>query len=72
MINDKIHTDQSVHLFARAIRREVPPLKVENFNTLSQFSHLLLQGSLSYLADMYKAINKVPFVSIRPGSFLIF
>ena len=28
MINRKIHADQSVRLFTRAIRREVPPLKV--------------------------------------------
>ena len=53
MINRKIHADQSVRLFAKAIRESYTHSKYEHFNTLSQFSHLLLQESLSYLADMY-------------------
>ena len=48
------HADLSVCLFARAITSEEPPtLSVKNLNTLSQFSHSLLQGFLSYLTHMY-------------------
>ena len=49
-----------------------PHQKCENFNTLSQFSHRLLQGFLSYHAYMYWATSRLPCVIIRPGSFLIF
>ena len=47
------HVDLFVHLFARDFTSEVPTRKYENVNTLSQFSHLVLQGFAFYLSCIY-------------------